>query len=192
MRLSIKAKQVASVMLIVGLSVTLVSAWYLTELGHVRIEETYAGAELVSKAVRQRVFDVVQEGGTSLEAIKNDKGIKSILTSGDAYAANVLYTVIVNREDIVVQGDEARLGQPLARAADLNGLMNATRWEQVKVLSTSGGRSYEIRAPLVIGTDEIGAVRVGVSTLLLRSQLEQALLVPAWTAFGALAVGLLV
>ena len=43
---------------------------------------------------------------------------------------------------------------------------------RLRAIYTPGGHTLELREPLTLGARDFGSVRVGVSTLLLRSELE--------------------
>ena len=53
------------------------------------------------------------------------------------------------------------------------------------------GRNLELRQPLLIGDREIGSIRIGVSTLLIREDLDASLRPAMATAFAALAVAVI-
>ena len=54
------------------------------------------------------------------------------------------------------------------------------------------GRTLEVRQPMMLGDEAFGSIRIGISTLLMRQQLDTALGPALWTAALALGVAVLV
>jgi signal transduction histidine kinase len=176
MRLSIKTKQVAGVSSIVGLAVVVLSGFYLASLARIRLEESRARGELLANAIYHRAREVVARAGSDPnEALRNDAGLRSILESS-AYSGNVTYAAIVDTGSIAIaHSDTARIGQPLPPYGDLNALLDRGPVSQIRAIFTDGGRTLEIRQPLLMGTAEFGSIHIGVSTLLVQRDLTQSL-----------------
>src|SRR5579859_3196978 len=98
MRLGIKGKQVLGVTSIVGLSVVLLSLYFLSRLASVSLDESRARAELIAKAVYQRAREVVIKDGDPL-ALRADPGLRSILESA-LYSDNVTFAAIVDAKGV--------------------------------------------------------------------------------------------
>src|SRR5439155_1880260 len=54
------------------------------------------------------------------------------------------------------------------------------------------GRNYEYRQPLLVGDTEFGSIRIGVSTLLIRTDLNESLAPPIVVACAALGLSVVV
>ena len=175
MRLSIKAKQVAGVTSIVGLAVVVLSAYYLTSLARVRLEESQSRGELLANAVFHRAQAVVRSGEDPVTALGSDDGLQSILESS-IYARQLTYAAIVDTDGkAIAHSDTSLVGQPMASYDDANSLLGAGPVALVRAIYTEGGRIFEIRQPLLLGGKEFGSIRVGVSTLLIRHDLDESL-----------------
>jgi signal transduction histidine kinase len=175
MRLSIKTKQVAGVTSIVGLAVVVLSGFYLASLARIRLEESKSRGELLANAIYQRAREAVKAGSDPRVALREDGGLRSILESS-AYSSNVTYAAIVDVGSIViVHSDRARIGQPLLPYGDLDALLERGPVSQLRAIYTDGGRTLEIRKPLLMGTAEFGSIHIGVSTLLVQRDLNQSL-----------------
>jgi signal transduction histidine kinase len=201
MRFGIKAKQVAGVTLLIGLVVILLSCWYLSELAHVYLEETKARADLVAGAIANRAFDVIRSGADPTTGLQHDEGLRSILVATVAYPKNVTYAAIVDvHGKAIAHSDPTYEGQELlASAGDLELLLRAGAIAQTRAIYSGGGQTFEMVVPLVLsksGSDpqatRFGSIRIGVSTLLIRSQLNNSLKTPIYTALVALVVASLV
>ena len=168
MRLGIKAKQVAGVTLIVGLSVVALSGWYLSSLARVRLQESQVRAEMVANAVFHRIRDLVKPDVDTATALRTDDGLRAILESS-SYARSITYAAIVDVSGVAVaHSDSALVGAVVRPAGDLEALLGQGLVAQLRAIYTPGGRTFEIRRPLLMGTSAFGSIRVGVSTLLVR------------------------
>ena len=192
MRLGIKGKQVLGVTSIVVVVVVVLSALNLAQLARVSLDESRARAELLANAVYHRAQQVVVARIEPLAALRADPGLRSILESS-LYSKNVMYAALVDVEGVAVaHADRALEGQPLPPVGDLGQLLEQSPLSQLRAIYTSQGQNLEFRVPLLLGDAEIGSTRIGVSTLLIRQDLEKSLRPALATALAALAVSVLV
>src|SRR5215471_17134013 len=177
MRLSIKAKQVAGVTTIVGLAVVVLSGVYLSSLARVLLEESRGRGDLLAGAIYQRARTVVDEnaeGRDPEEALRTDSGLRTILESS-AYDKRVTYAAIVDVEGTAItHSDPDLVGHPMPSYESLSSLLEAGPIARIRAIYAAGGRTFEIRQPLVLG-GPFGSIRIGVSTLLIRSEFEKSL-----------------
>ena len=192
MRLGIKGKQVLGVTSIVVVVVVVLSVLHLARLASVGLDESRARAELLSNAVYHRAQQVVVAGVEPLAALRADPGLRSILESS-LYSKNVMYAALVDVHGVaVVHADRSLEGQPLLPVGDLGKLLERSPLSQLRAIYSSQGQNLEFRGPLLLGDVEIGSTRIGVSTLLIRQDLDQSLRPALVTALAALAVSVLV
>jgi len=188
----IKGKQVLGVTSIVGAVVVVLSLLHLARLARVSLEESHARAELVADAVYHRAREVVGEGTDPYKALGGDPGLRSILESS-LYSKNVTFAAIVDAHGrVVADADPALEGQPLPPVGDLSALLSRSALSQLRAIYSGQGRNLELRQPLLLGTTEFGSLHVGVSTLLIRQDLDASLRPAIATAFAALAVSVIV
>ncbi|HEX3644322.1 MAG TPA: ATP-binding protein [Vicinamibacterales bacterium] len=192
MRLGIKGKQVLGVTSIVGVVVVVLSVVHLARLASVSLDESRARAELLAAAIYHRAQQVVVGGDDPLAALRADSGLRSILESS-LYSKNVMYAALVDVHGVAVaHADRSLEGQPLLPVGDLGKLLEQPPLSQLRAIYSSQGQNLEFRSPLLLGDTEIGSTRIGVSTLLIRQDLDQSLRPSLVTAFAALAVSVLV
>ena len=173
MRLSIKTKQVAGVTSIVGLAAVILSAYYLTSLARVRLEETQSHGELLANAAFHRARAVVDSGQDPATALASDEGLRSILESS-AYSTQLAYAAIVDTEGkAIAHSDSSLVGQTLPSYDDVSVLLGRGPIGLIRAVYREGGKIFEIRQPMRLGVKEFGSIRVGVSTLLIRHDLEE-------------------
>src|SRR5262245_12989772 len=178
MRLSIKAKQVAGVTTIVGLAVVVLSGVYLSSLARVRLEESQVRGDLLAGAIYQRAHAVIAEsteGRDPAEALSTDSGLRSILEAS-AYSKHVTYAAIVDTAGMAIAHSDADLvGHLVPSYENLSSLLAQGPIAKIRAIYAPGGRTFEIRQPLLLGAAEFGSIRIGISTLLIRSDFDESL-----------------
>ncbi|HVB37805.1 MAG TPA: histidine kinase dimerization/phospho-acceptor domain-containing protein, partial [Vicinamibacterales bacterium] len=193
MRLGIKAKQVLGVTTIVGLVVVALSAIQLSALARMNLEESAARGGLLSSAIFQRARAVVAEGGDPRAALAADPGIRSLLESSIAYSPNVTYAAIVAADGTVIAHSDPTLqGTHLAREPALETLLEQHALAQLGAIYQGRGRTFEVVQPLLLNNVTFGSIRIGVSTLLIRQDLNTALRPAVLTAAAALLIAMVV
>jgi len=188
MRLGIKGKQVLYVTSIVGAFVVVLSLMYLTRLAQVSLNESRARAALMESAIFHRAREIVTDSSNPYAPLKSDPGMRSILESS-LYSKNVAFAAIVDPSGQLIVADPATMEAGVLRpgADDLNGLLDRQPISQLRAIYTGQGKNLELRQPLLLGDTEIGSIRVGVSTLLIRDDLDDSLgpaLVVVFVALG--------
>src|SRR5215203_2523443 len=188
MRLNIKTKQVLGVTSTVGAVVVALSLYHLGSLARYSLEESKARGLLLSRAIYQRVQGIAPRASDPYTALRQDAGLKSILESS-IYSRDVTYAAIVNPSGtIVAHSDPSRIGRRLSGLQQVDDLIAMRPLRQVWLIFTDPGRNVEVSERLTLGTGEFGAIRIGISTLLVRRELERALRPAIGTVLGALII----
>ena len=192
MRLSIRAKQVLGVTALVGAVVTAMSVHTLAEQARVRLEESQARGQLLARAIYQRSRAVVPTAADPYAAIRDDGGLRAILESS-IYSQSVTYAAVVDPHGkVVAHYDPEFIGRTLPEAPRLDELVARDDLSQLREIFGGEGRTFEVREPLRLGDVDFGAIRVGISTLLVRTELERELQPVLETALYVLAGATLV
>jgi len=192
MRLSIRAKQVLGVTALVGAVVTALSVHTLAEQARVRLEESQARGQLLARAIYQRSRAVVPTAADPYAAIRDDGGLRAILESS-IYSQSVTYAAVVDPHGkVVAHYDPLFIGRTLPEAPRLDELVARDDLSQLREIFGGEGRTFEVREPLRLGDVDFGAIRVGISTLLVRTELEHELQPVLETALYVLAGATLV
>src|SRR6185437_9502345 len=109
-------------------------------------------------------------------ALRNDSGIRSLLESTTAFSPNVTYAAIVDTTGrIVADSDETLDGQILPPEPELSTLLAGSGFGQLQAIYEGHGRTLEITQSLLRNNTNFGSIRIGVSTLLIREDLNTAL-----------------
>jgi signal transduction histidine kinase len=190
--LSIKAKQVAGVTTLVVLIVAALSGYHLATLARLSLQETASRAELLSRAIFQRAREVVATPTADpYAALRSDGGIRSILESSIGYSRNVTYAAIVDPHGTAVAHSfPSQEGSVMSEQEDFVPIVDAGALTQLRAVYSD--RTYEIREPILAGSEQFATIRIGVSPLLVRSELQDALRTAAGTVIAVLAISMLV
>jgi signal transduction histidine kinase len=193
MRLGIRTKQVAGVTAVVALAAVVLFAWYLTTLAQILLEGSRSRADFMLKAVYQQAFAVVARGGEPAAALRTDEGVRGVLESA-AYMEGIDYVRIVDRDDgVLADADTTMVGTKVGPKSSLDTLIaEGGPISQLRAIYAPGGRIFEMSVPLVVDTQAVGSIRVGVSTALVRKALADRLYAPAITAAIVLGISVLV
>jgi methyl-accepting chemotaxis protein len=192
MRLGIKAKQIAGVTAIVGLAIVALSAINLTRFARVVLHESHARGQLLANTIFHRSREVVTATPEAYTALRADPGLRAILESS-IYGESIVDAAVLDANGVIVAAsDKTQEGQRMRPRGDLEALMNASAWDQLKVIYSREGQILEVRQPMMLGEQAFGSIGIGVSTLLMRQELTASLQPAFYTAIGALVVSVLV
>jgi signal transduction histidine kinase len=193
MRLSIKAKQIAAVTTIVGLAVVMLSAVHVARLARVVLHESEARGQLLANAIFHRAREVVITGaGDPYAALRADPGLRAILESS-IYGETVTGAAILDTAGVArASSDPTQEGSPLPPREDLASLINADSLDQLRTIYARDGRTLEVRQPMVLGDQPFGSIRIGVSTVLMRQELDASLRPAVNIALASLLIAVMV
>ena len=188
MRVSLRTKQVLGVTALVGAVVVGLSVHDLAAQARVRLEESDARGQLLARAIYQRAFAVVPDAQDPYAVLRDDGGVRAILESS-IYSKGVTYAAVVDAGGTVIaQYPPEQISSPMREAVPLLGdFVKQGAIAQLREIFFGDGRTFEVREDLKIGG--VNAVtRIGVSTLLVRSELQKSLY-PVLVTAGYLLIG---
>jgi len=193
MRLSIKAKQIAAVTTIVGLAVVMLSGVHVARLAGVVLHESEARGQLLANAIFHRAREVVVTGtGDPYTALRADPGLRAILESS-IYGESVTGASILDTQGVVrASSDPTQEGSSLPTREDLASLINAGSLDQLRTIYARDGRTLEVRQQMVLGDQPFGSIRIGVSTVLMRQELDSSLRPAVNIALASLLIAVMV
>jgi signal transduction histidine kinase len=193
MRLSIKAKQIAAVTTIVGLAVVMLSAVHVARLARVVLHESEARGQLLANAIFHRAREVVVTGaGDPYAALAGDPGLRAILESS-IYGESVTGASILDTQGVVrASSDPTQEGKTYPPQEDLASLINADSLDQLRTIYARDGRTLEVRQQTVLGDQPFGSIRIGVSTVLMRQELDASLRPAVNIALASLLIAVMV
>ena len=190
--MSIKAKQVAGVTTLVVLIVAVLSGYHLATLSRLSLQETASRGELLSRAIFQRARAVVAKPTADpYAALRTDGGIRSILESSIGYSRNVTYAAIVDPQGTAIAHSfPSQEGTVMPEQENFAPIVAAGALEQLRAVYSD--RTFEIHEPILAGNEKFATIRIGVSPLLVRNELQGALRTAAGTVLAVLGISMLV
>jgi signal transduction histidine kinase len=171
--MSIKSRQVAGVTSLVVVIVAALSAYHLATLARLSLDESYSRGEMLRQAIYQRAREVVPTAKDPYDALQQDGGVRSLLESALAYSQNVTYAAIVNRDGIAVaHSSKTEEGQPVPDREDLAIVLERSYLDLLRAVYSD--QTFEVRQPLLFNDQEFATIKIGISTLLVKSDLREA------------------
>lgn len=192
LRLSLRAKEGLAIAALVGLAVVIATGVHLVTVARLGMDEAAGtGALLARQLFLQGSRALAGARGAPAEVLRRDPGMRALLDSMVGYSPTVVYAAITDPDGrALVHSDRAQVRRHLPPRETLEAV---ARGSALDLLRTLAGPSqvFEAQLPLTLGARPFGTARVGISTSLLRRQLEGAMtrsLLMAAVAF-ALALG---
>jgi len=194
--LSIKQKQVLGVTAFVAMVVVALSGLHLVRLARVLVDGSQARAELLAALAFDQAEQALEASGVgtraeSYQVLRRDPHLRSALQVA-TLGESVVYVAIVDPNGIVVaHSDPSQIGERLADARLLDDVLALGDVAKLRAVYAVA-RTYEWRQAMALGGEPFGEIRVGVSTLLIRTELDAALGPALVAAAIALAVAVVV
>ncbi len=174
MRVSLRARQTAAVTLLIALAMTALSVQHLANLARVGLEDSRSIGVLLGRMVYQRAREAIAAGGDPEVALRTDQGIRSILESTAVYGNNVTYAAVVDNDGrAIAHSFPAAEGQKIEPGENLAAVLEGGTIAQIRTIYED--RALEVALPLELGDAPFGAIRVGLSPVLIRDDLTKAL-----------------
>jgi signal transduction histidine kinase len=193
MRFGIRVKQVLGVVAIVGLAIAALGGWYIASLASILLQSSRSQAKIIANTMFQRTFSMAAQGIDVKASLMTDDGLRSILESV-AYSDFLIHAVITDPNRIIIaDADKAQIGKTLPEAPSVDDLIyNQGFVAQLRAIYAEGGQNFEYSEPIAVGSTDLGSIRVGVSTLLVRQQLAERMLTPLIAAAVVLGASIVV
>jgi len=182
MRLSIKQKQVLGVTAMVAMVVTALSLLHLVNLAGVLFAESRARAEMMANGVYLQARDVITSHEAAAGELRESRSVQSALEAA-MYSRDVVDAVIVDAASTVLSSsDRVQVGKTVPARVPLNNILSASGLAQVRAVYSTQ-QTLEWSQPIALGDEPFGEIRIGLSTLLVRDDLNNSL-APAALAAG--------
>ena len=173
MRVSLRTRQTAAVTLLIALAMTVLSVQHVANLARAGLEDSRGVGELLGRMIYQRARDAIAVGGDPEAALRTDQGIRSILES-TTYGRNITYATVVDMQGrAIAHNFPAQEGQTIEPGENLAAVLDRNMVAQIRTIYAD--RALEVVLPLELGDAPFGAIRVGLSPVLIRDDLTEAL-----------------
>ncbi len=193
MILSVRAREVLAITIVVLLVVAVTTIAHLVSVAQITLQAAAEEGRLLAHQLFHQIARLIPLGQTpSLDVLQRDPSIRALLEGIVGYSRVVVYAVIVDPAGrAVVHSDSALQGKTLDLPENLDDVLS---WGAPRMLVALFGEPqvYEARLPIRVGERPFGTVRVGISTVLVRQELRQALVRGVAFGAGALAVAVAV
>lgn len=190
MRLSLKQKQVLGVTLMVALIVIALSLLHLINTAGVLLAESRDRFELVASSVYSQAAAAIATPETAYEDVRSSKYVQSALQSA-LYSQDTLDASIVDPTGVVIaSSDPEQVGKTVERRPQLNDLIALNGLSRLRAIY-AGNNNIEWTQPMALGDTPFGEIRIGLTTALVQSDLNESLQPSAIAAAVALLVAIL-
>lgn len=174
MRLSLKQKQVLGVTLMVALIVITLSLLHLINTAGVLLAESRGRFELFASSVYSQAAAAIATPETAYEDVRSSKYVQSALQSA-LYSADTLDASIVDPTGVVIaSSDPGQVGKTVPRRPQLNDLIALNGVSRLRALY-AGNNNIEWTQPMALGDTPFGEIRIGLTTALVQSDLNESL-----------------
>jgi signal transduction histidine kinase len=180
MRVKLSTKQALGVAALIALSMAVLSIVHLSSLVRVELENSRANGQMLAQVLYQRARETIAGSSDPRLALRADPAMRSILSSTVAYGRSVTYATIVDTRGVaIVHSFPALENEPVTPQTSLEQVLKDSRLGQAHAIYAD--KTLEVVQPLQLGDTPFGAIRIGLSPVLIRSDLSQALKPVLWT-----------
>ncbi|HEX9418783.1 MAG TPA: ATP-binding protein [Methylomirabilota bacterium] len=175
--LGIGVKEAVAVSLVALLIVAGTTAVHLAQLTRVVVEEAGRQAELVARQIYAQSGRAIARGPRRdpEDLLRRDGELRGFLDSSVGYSPHLLYVLIAGRAGrIIVHTERQREGTDAPFRPSLTTLLNENAVSRFLTLYHPG-QTYEVVLPMNLNGAPFGSIRLGLSTTLLRREVNSAL-----------------
>ena len=175
--LGIRFKEAVAVSLVSLTLVGVTTAVHLSQLTRVVVEEAGRQAQLVARQIFAQSGRSILRGSSRdpKELLRRDGELRGFLDASVGYSPHLLYVMIVDRDGrILVHTERPREGTIAADRPNLDTLLRENAISRFLTLYELG-QTYEVALPMNLNGAPFGSIRLGLSTTLLRRELNAAL-----------------
>ncbi|HYL91860.1 MAG TPA: ATP-binding protein [Alphaproteobacteria bacterium] len=185
--LRLKTKLVFAITAMVVAIVATISTLYISEVVHQGVQEAYNDSQFIAR-------EILDMGGKALEVditntkvdlndsrqvelaveeiLQTDSGVNALLESVLGYSPTIYDAAIVTTHGrALLHTTQSLLGKEVPRRDDFSSVVTGGIRKQFRIIY-GPSQVYDVRVPLARNGIPFGEVRVGVSTVLLKSQLQ--------------------
>ncbi|MEY4094144.1 MAG: Sensor protein ZraS [Acidobacteriota bacterium] len=191
MRFSLKQKQVLGVTLMVAFIVIALSLLHLVTTAGVLLAESRDRFELVASSVYLQAAAAITTPESAYDDVRSSKYVQSALQSA-LYSQDTVDASIVDPTGVVIaSSDPGQVGKTVARRPQLNDLIALNGVARLRAVYASNN-NIEWTQPMALGDTPFGEIRIGLTTALVQTDLNQSLRPSALAAAIALIVAIVV
>lgn len=176
-RLGIRFKEAVALSLVALTLVAATTAVHLAQLTRVIVEEAGRQVQLVARQIYAQSSRSIQRGTRRDpgEWLRRDGELRGFLDASVGYSPHLLYVLISDRAGrVIMHTERAREGTVAPAYQRLDALLTENALSRFLTLYRAG-QTYEVVLPMNLNGEAFGSIRLGLSTTLLRRELNSAL-----------------
>src|SRR5271169_2101904 len=186
-RIRLKTKLVLAISGMVVALVALFSYLYVSHLVRQRTTEAYDGAAFVAKQIRESAREASQVDLTNTfaetsdpkqiqavlnEALQSDQGLNVLFQSVVGYSQTIYDAAIADVDNrAILHSDPAAIGNQLEKREDFVRIRNGNFLQQLKVVYGKP-KVYDVKLGIQREGQPFGEIRVGISTVFLKNEVQ--------------------
>jgi PAS domain S-box-containing protein len=171
-----RGKQIATLTLVAAAVALATSLVNLATLARITVDEAHSRAELLAETLYYQASRVIRQHGRDRieDTLSSDSALASYAEGVVGYSPTIMYVAITEKDHraLVHSNPTARMG-PLYPAPSLAKFASEGALSQLWALAR-GHQILEVSVPFEVDGKPFGAVRVAISTLLLREEIAGA------------------
>lgn len=177
MRFGIKGKEVVAITLLTLLVVATTTFIHLSQLTRVVVQEALQQAELIAKQMYARSSRSLSRarGRNPAEILRRDQELRTLLDASVGYSPHLLYALIADQKGkMILNSEREKEGSDAPERPSLEHLLSLDPIGRFRALYERG-KIYETTLPLSLNNKPFGSIRLGITTSLLRRELNASL-----------------
>jgi signal transduction histidine kinase len=184
-RIRLKTKLVLAISSMVFALVAMFSYLYVSHLVRQRTAEAYDGAAFVAKQIREAAREASQDVSTNLAAtsdprqvqveldyaLRNDPGLNVLLQSIVGYSQTIYDAAIADVNNRAIVHTDPAIGHELEKREDFIHVRDGNFLQQLRVVFGTP-KVYDVKLGIQREGQPFGEIRVGISTVFLKSEVQ--------------------
>ena len=177
MRLGLKAKETLAISLLTFLVVATTTLVHFSQLTRITVKDAMDQADLITKQIYAQIARALSRtaGQDAQEVLRHDAELRSLLEASVGYSPHLLYALLAGQDGrAILHSEPGKEGALIPEQPPLRGLLALDPIRRYAALSQSG-KIYEVILPFSLNKQPFGSVRLGLSTTLLRREVNASL-----------------
>lgn len=175
--LGVRAKETLGITLLTVLVVATTTLIHMSQLSRVAVQGAVREADLVGKQIYARLRVSLERagGGDPGMVLRRDHDLRSLIDASVGYSPHLVYALVADAAGRALVHSERE--RESTRAPARPGLRELAALGPVRSVQAlyAAGSVYEVALPVQLDGRPFGSVRLGVSTVLMRRELSDAL-----------------
>lgn len=177
MRFGLKAKETLAITALTFLVVATTTLVHFSQLTRITVQGALDQADLIAKQIYAQTSRALSRspGRNPRDVLGHDPDLRSLIEASVGYSPHLLYALLANQAGRAILHSERRKeGTAVPEQPALRGLLSLDPFRRFSALYQSG-KIYEVTLPLSLDARPFGSIRLGLSTTLLRRELNASL-----------------